>query len=125
MSAHVPLYGLRLRRPGDVVRTQAMREPLRDHPQEVVANRVSQCIVDAFELVKIEKHERERSAVTLGGFKRLSQLIVEARAVGELRNHVEISEAMDLLDRARALGRILDRSGETEDAASGAEQCFA
>src|SRR5205085_5481312 len=77
------------------------------------------------ELVEVEEHDRERRTVELGGFERLGQLFVEARAVRELRYHVEVSEAMDLLDRAGALGGILDRSHETADAARGAQQCFA
>ena len=50
---------------------------------------------------------------------------MEAGAVRELRDRVEISKAMDLLDRAGALGGVLDRSHQTEDAAGGAQQCFA
>ena len=86
---------------------------------------MTQRIVDALELVEVEEHDRERRTVALGGFERLGQLFVEARAVRELRYHVEVSEAMDLLDRAGALGGILDRSHETADAARGAQQCFA
>ena len=86
---------------------------------------MAQRIVDALELVEVEEHDRERRSVALGGFERLGELFVEARAVRELRDHVEVSEAMDLLDRAGALGGILDRPHETVDAAGGAQQCFA
>ncbi len=126
MTAYVsPFHRLLMRRPRDVVRTQAAREPLRDDTQQVVANRVSQRIVDALELVEVEEHDRERRTVAIGSLEGLGQLFVEARAVRELRDHVEVSEAMDLLDRAGALGGILDRSRETDDAAGGAQQCFA
>src|ERR1700694_1630722 len=125
MTAHVSLHRVRRRRPGDIVRTQATREPLRDDAQQVVANRVSQRIVDALELVEVEEHECERRTVALGSCERLGQLIVEARAVRELRDQVEVSEAMYLLDCAGALGGILDRSRETEGAAIVAQQCFA
>ena len=51
----------------------------------VVANRVPKRIVDALELVEVEKHEREPRTVALGDVQCLRQLIVEARAVWELR----------------------------------------
>ena len=125
MTAHVSFRSLRLRRAGDVVRAQPAREPLRDDAQQVVANRVAQRIVDALELIEVEEHDRERGTVALGGFERLGQLFVEARAVRELGDHVEVSEPMDLLDRAGALGGILDRPHQTDDAAGVAQQRFA
>src|ERR1019366_1573001 len=110
MAAHVSFHRLSMRRHGDIVRTKATHEPLRDDTKKVVANRVSQRIVDALELVEVEEHDRERRTVALGGRQRLGELFVKAGAVGELRDHVEVSEAMHLLDRSGALGGILDRS---------------
>src|SRR5271170_1247451 len=125
VAAHVSLGRLRKGRPGNVVRTQAMRESLRDDAQEVVANRVSERVVDALKLIEIEEHEREGGTVAPCSFERLGELIVEARAVRELRDRVKVSKAMDLLDGPRALCGILDCSSETGNAAGSAQQCFA
>ena len=57
--------------------------------------------------------------------ERLDQLFVKARAVRKLGDDVEVGKSVHLLDRARALGRILDRSHQTENASAGTEQRFA
>ena len=125
MTAHVSFRSLRLRRDGDVVRAQPARQPLRDDAKQVVSDRVAQRIVDALELIEVEKHDREHGTVAVGGFERLCELFVEARAVRELGDHVEVSEPMNLLNRAGAIGGILDRPYQTDDVAGVAQQRFA
>ena len=56
--------------------------------------------------------------------ERLGELFVEARTVGQLGEHVEIGQAVDLLDRARAFGRVLDRSRHADDATVIVGQCL-
>ena len=97
-------------------------EPLRDDAQQIVADRVAERVVDALELVEIEIHDRERRAVAPCAVERLGELLVEAGPVRQLGDRVEVREAVNLLDRARSLGRILDRPGHAGHGAGGAEQ---
>ena len=62
LAAHVALDRLAARA-GRILDAQHARESLRDHAQQVVADRVPERVVDALELVEIEEHDRERLAV--------------------------------------------------------------
>ena len=122
MPANVAFHRLRVRRSGDVVGAQPAGEPLRDHAQQIVADRMAQRVVDALELVEIEIHDSERRAVAPCAVERLGELLVEAGTVRQLGDRVEVREAVNLLDRACSLGRILDRPRQAGHGAGGAEQ---
>jgi hypothetical protein len=77
---------------------------------------VAQRVVDALELVEVEEHDRERPAGAPGGLERLRELLVEARAVRKLGQHVVVREPVDLLDRVRALGRVLHGAEDADGA---------
>ena len=57
--------------------------------------------------------------------ERFGELLVEARPVRQLGQHVVVREPVDLLDRVRALGGVLDRAGDADRAAFGAPERFA
>ncbi len=125
LAAHTALDDAGVRRPGHVIGAQAARQALRDDAQQVVSHGVSECVVDALEVVEVEEHDRERTPVAARRLERLLELLVEARAVGQLGEHVEVRKAVDLLDGARLLGRILDGSRDADAAAGVVDQAFA
>jgi len=79
-------------------------------------------VIDEFELIQVEKHDRECLVPASGGFERLGELFVETGPVWQLGEDVEIGQSVDALDGAGALGRVLDRAGEADDVARGVAQ---
>ena len=118
LAAHVALEAFHVRHAGHVVLPQAACEALRDDAQQIVADRVAQRVVDPLEVIEVQKHDRERLAVALRGFERLGELFVKPGAVGQLGEHVEIGQPVNLLDRPGAFGRVLNRSRHADDASA-------
>ena len=115
LTAYVALQRFAGREHRDVFQAEPAGEPLRDDAQKVVADRMAEGVVDALEVIQIEKHDRERGGIAFRGIERLGQLFVETRAIRQFGQDIEIRQAMDLLDRPRAFSRVLERAGDTLD----------
>jgi hypothetical protein len=115
LAAYIALRAFARSKSGDVLAAQPSREPLRDDAQEVVAHGVAERVVDALEVVEVEKHDRERLGVASRGVESLGELFMETGAVRQLGEDVEIRQAVNLLYRARTLSRVLQRTGDSFD----------
>ena len=78
----------------------------RDPPQQLVAGGVAERVVDGLEVVEVDVQQRDRGAGAAGAREAEREVLVEQRAVGQLRERVVVGEEGDLLLRAAALGDV-------------------
>ena len=108
---HFPLeYGeLVATQPGyQVALPRALPQALGNFPQEQVADRVTQRVVDWFEVIEIEIENCKRGGAALGGGKRLAESFNESRAVRQPGETVCASKQRNFLLRRLALGNVDD-----------------
>ena len=103
----------------EVAAVQRARDQLRDLAQQFVARGVAHRVVDLLEAVEVEQQQRRLPAVTPALHQHVGDLAVEQRAVGEPGERVEIGQPLQLLLGGFAFRDVLDRAGETDDAALG------
>jgi hypothetical protein len=81
----------------------AFAQPLRHHPQQIVASGVPQRVVDELEAVEIDHQKRELLALPLAPAKRDLDLPAEKHAVGEAGQRIVVRRVRDRLLVALAL----------------------
>ena len=80
----------------------------RDPPQQLVAGRVAEAVVDGLEVVEVDVQQRDRMAAAPGAREAEREVLVEQRAVRQLRERVVVGEERDLLLRAAPLGDVAE-----------------
>ena len=84
-------------------------QPVGHHPQELVADRVAEGIVDVLEVIEIEQ-VRGHNLAALGVRDRMLQPLVEQSAIGQSGQGVMVGHMGDLGLRPPLLGDILTRT---------------
>ena len=77
-----------------------------DLPQDAVAGRVAEAVVDGLELVEVDEHDRDRRSGALGAGERMLDTIREERPVGEVRHGVVEGLVGELLLEHLALADV-------------------
>ena len=92
----------------DVAVAHAAAQPRRNLQQECVADVVTEGVVDVLEPIEIEEHHGHRTTVALASRRgqRLIEASLQVRAVGEIRQRVEMRQVADLLLGRLALGDV-------------------
>ena len=92
-----------------VALTEALREPEADLLQQLVAARMAERVVDLLEAVEVHDHHGRGHVVAARRGERLTDAVVEERAVGQVRERVV--ERLVLVD-LRLLPERLRRAGD-------------
>ena len=74
--------------------------------QQPIADLMAEAVVDQFEAVEVEEHQRQRAAGALRARHRPAQAIAKQGAVGQSGQAVEVGEALQALLRVGAFGRV-------------------
>ncbi len=82
-------------------------DALRDDPEQLVADRMAERVVDALEVVEVEIEHRHRLGGLLHARQPLGHLLAQQHAVGKLRQRVVARHVRDALFGAMALGDVL------------------
>ncbi len=89
--------------------------------QHPVAGRVPEGVVDALELIEVEKHQRQRDGVALGALPFLRQLSLEGAEVVQTRLVVDHQSLFEMLVLVR---QVLDGRLEADQLLTGTEQAL-
>src|SRR5205085_5732556 len=93
-----------------VFASHAVDEPRGDDLKETISDGVSQRVVDEFELIEVEEHDRRATTAPLRMRERDGDAIAEKQAVRQECERVVIRLIFDLLGGALAIGDVDDRS---------------
>ena len=88
---------------------------MRERPQHRVAADVPVGVVDALEVIDVEEHERQRTAVAAGALELAVELFLEAPPVEDVRQAVADDEIVDGLV-IRVLGILFVQELEDDGA---------
>ena len=75
-------------------------------PEEQVADRVTERIVDDLETIEIEEQDRDLFLVTPGCGERAAQAIIEQAAVGQAGERIVVGQVLDLAFGSFAVGYV-------------------
>ena len=81
---------------------------------QVVADLVTQRVVDPLEVVQVDEEQRRRAVVAAGALELASQLAREAPAVHQAGQAVVVRQVREVALEALALGDVLDLADEVE-----------
>ncbi len=87
-----------------------LRQPLGRFNQQQVANGVPIPVVERFEVIQIEKHQRPKTPRASAGNKGLVQAVVEQSSIGQLGQWVVEGQLAHLVFHLFALGDVLNRA---------------
>ena len=80
---------------------------LRDDPEQLVADRMAERVVDALEVVEVEIEHRHRLAVRFHAREPFRHFLAQQHAIGQLRQRIVARHVRDVLLGAVALGDVL------------------
>jgi hypothetical protein len=78
-----------------VLFTDRGAQPLRALPQQLVAHRTAQAVVDGLEAVEVEEQHGAGPLLSLGARKRLRETVEQERPVGETRQGIMVGQCLD------------------------------
>jgi len=91
-----------------VALAQIVFEPLSDHAQELVADRMPERVVDALEVIEIEAVDRHVAGAVAELCQRGVETLVEQHAVGQAGQGIVLRHIGDARLRLLALGHVHD-----------------
>ena len=102
--------------PGNRVRrAHGALEALRHLPQDRVAGRVAEAVVDGLEVVQVDEHDADRPAAADRAHDRLLDAVCEQRSVGEARDRVVEGLVCELILERLALADVATVQDDAAD----------
>ena len=83
--------------------------------EQDIADIMAQRVVDDFEAIQIEKHDRQGGPMSFRNRKRFAQPILKQHPVNQAGQIIEKGEAMDFHLRTLSLGDVLSRADQRSD----------